>query len=327
MKTTYRLLLCAALAIPFASSAQGAVADFPARPISLVVPYGAGGGTDLFARQMGEFLSKVLKQPVVVENKPGAGTTIAATYVARAPADGYTILLGDTATFAYNKYLYSELRYDPQESFEPVSLTSRGSMILASSKTSNIASLQQLIDAMKTKPSAINYASAGVGTPPHIFMEAFKQAVGASKMNHVPYRGELPGVTDLIAGTIDSMFMGSRSAQVHADSGRINLLGWGMSPRVKEMPDLPVIAEVVEGFEQVVWQGLVVPKGTPAAVVAKLNKAVRDAFASGEFQSWLAKQAPGVEYGASSPEQMRELIAEELVRAQNVIRSAGIVLE
>lgn len=307
--------------------AQESAHNYPSRPIHLIVPYGAGGSTDLMARRLATYLGQQLDQQVVVENKPGASTTIAASYVARSNPDGHTLLLGDTATFAYNKFLFPQAQYDPKESFDPIAITSLGSMVLVSGSKGDIDSLPTLIRKIKEDPTRLNYASAGLGTPPHMFMESFLQALGGARVSHVPYKGELPGVNDMISGSIDFMFVGPRTAKTLSEAGRIRPLGWGMSQRSADMPNLPAVAEFVPGFEQVLWQGIVAPKGTPRPVIDKLNEALRAAFATPEFQDWLKEQAVGITYRISTPEEFAEQITVEQEKAQKVIEAARISIE
>jgi tripartite-type tricarboxylate transporter receptor subunit TctC len=320
-------LMGAVVALCTVANAQTAPDAYPSKPITLVVPYSAGGSTDLTARQFGLQLSKILKQPVVVENRPGGSTTIAAAHVARAPADGYTLLYGDSATFVYNKFLFKNLRYDALTSFDPISLVANGSMVLAAGPAMKVDNLAGLVAKIKQNPSAYSYGSAGAGSPPHILMEGFLQAVGVKGVTHVPYRGEQPGLTDMMAGTIGFMFLGPRSAKVQSDAGTVNALGWGGPNRIREFANLPTISEVVPGFQQQVWQAMVVPKGTPKAVIDKLNQALRQATQSEDFKRWVKDQVVSNDYTPSTPQEVTRLIESDQARVGRIITEANISME
>lgn len=327
MKRQTSFALIPSLLLAGAAFAQNVSDSYPNKPITLVVPYGAGGSTDITARKIAEGMGKVLKQSVVVENKPGGSTTVAAAQVARAPADGYTLMIGDSATFVYNKFLFKSLRYDPQTSFDPISLIANGSMVLAAGTATKTPSLEALVAKIKANPSSMKYASAGPGSPPHILMEAFLQGLGAKGVTHAPYRGEQPGLNDMMGGTIDFMFLGPRSAKTLSDAGKIHAIAWAGAKRNKDLPNLPAISEVVPGYEQQVWQAMVAPKGTPRPVIERLNKALRSVTESEDFTQWVKSQAIALDYSSTTPEYVTKLMESDQARVGKVISTANISMD
>jgi len=308
---------------PWSASAQG---DYPSRPVRVIVPYAAGGGTDFFARLVFAEIGRLLGQQFVVENRPGAGTNIGAEAVARAEPDGYTLLLGDTATFSTNRTLYARLPFDPYKDFSPISLTGRFALVLlVNANKVKAASVQELIAAAKANPGGINYATPGVGSPFHLATELLSQAAGI-KLTHVPYRGAAPALTDLIAGRIQLLFDTLGLVQSHLGTGSIRLLAVATPSRFAALPDLPTAAEAgVPGAEVNSWQALVAPARTDPAIVAKLTAALRQALASPELSRFYAERGFLATY--NPPEAVRANMAAETASWTEVIRQASIRLD
>ena len=213
MKIFAQLALAGSAVLAFGAQASP---TYPSKPIRLVVPYVAGGGTDVLARQVARYVGDVLQQPIVVDNKPGAGTTIAAVDVAKSAADGYTVLWGDSATFAVNPFMYRHLAYDPVKSFAPVTLTVKSTLALSVNSRLPIKDARSLAAYAKANPGKLSYGSPGNGSPHHLFMEEFRQAAGGLDMVHVPYKGESPAMQDVAAGNVDTMFSGASVALAQA---------------------------------------------------------------------------------------------------------------
>lgn len=285
------------------SSVASADMGFPQSPVRMVVPYGAGGGMDVVARAIAKSMGQSLKQPVVIVNVPGAGTTIGAAQVARAKPDGYTILWGDSATFAFNKYLYKELPYDPESSFSPISLTMSGAVTLAVSERVGVKSVAELLARVRAEPGKIQFASAGVGSPHHLAMEELKLAAGLD-MAHIPYKGESAAATDLMSGHIPMTFLGDTMARRVADSGTVRLLATAGSKRNPLFPNVPTMAEAgVPGFESIFWHALVAPAGTSTEVIRKLHEAYKAAMVDPSVVTFLATNNPGLTFRVSTPEE------------------------
>ena len=230
---------------PWSASAQG---DYPSRPVRVIVPYAAGGGTDFFARLVFAEIGRLLGQQFVVENRPGAGTNIGAEAVARAEPDGYTLLLGDTATFSTNRTLYARLPFDPYKDFSPISLTGRFALVLlVNGNKVKAASVQELIAAAKANPGGINYATPGVGSPFHLATELLSQAAGI-KLTHVPYRGAAPAVQDLVGGQVDMMFIDFATARSQL-SGPVRAIAVAAPGAFSGLPGVPPVAADYPGFE------------------------------------------------------------------------------
>lgn len=270
---------------------------------------------DVVARVIGKSMGQSLKQPIIVVNAPGGGTSIGAAQVARAKADGYTILWGDSATFAFNKFLFKDLPYDPESSFSPISLTMSGAVTLAVSESLGARSVSDLLKLLRTYKDKYQYASAGLGSPHHLAMEELKLVAGV-QLRHIPYRGESAAVNDLMSGLIPVMFMGDTMARLSVDSGKVRLLGTAGSKRNPLFPDVPTLAEAgVPGFESVFWHALVAPAGTSNDVIRSLQKAYSAAMRDPEVISFLASNNPGLTFRVSTPEEARSYMKEQLLKA------------
>ncbi|MCB5176357.1 Bug family tripartite tricarboxylate transporter substrate binding protein [Microvirga lenta] len=313
---------CAASILsPWPAMAQ---ADYPTRPVRVIVPYAAGGGTDFFARLVFAEIGKDLGQQFVIENKAGAGTNIGAESAARAEPDGYTLLLGDSSTFATNRTLYRNLSFDPYKDFSPISLSGRFALVLlVNTDKLKVNSVKELVEAARKAPGSINYGTPGLGSPFHLATELLSQQAGI-KMTHVPYRGAAPAVQDLVAGNISMMFIDFATARSQL-SGPIKAIAVASPGPFPGLPGVPPVAADYPGFEAWAWQGIVAPAGTPPQIVAKLNEAYRRAVGKPEIREKLA--AAGIDVLQSSPEEMAAYMRAEGDKWEQVIKTAGIKFE
>jgi tripartite-type tricarboxylate transporter receptor subunit TctC len=324
MRTNRRCFLAGAAAFTLAGAASAtAQSAYPSRPVRLVVPYPPGGGTDYFARLVGAAMGDALGQSVIVENRAGAATIIGAEAVARAAPDGYTILLGDTATFAANKSLYQKLPYDPQKDFAPITLTGRFAIVLiVNTNKLKVASLNELVDAARRAPGTIDYASPGVGSPFHLATELLASAAGI-KLNHVPYRGVAPALQDLAAGQMGMMFVDFASARSQLATPGIKALAVASTTELAGLPGVPTVAASgFPGFEAWAWQGFVAPAGTPADIVGKLNASYLGAIKNPEIVAKLT--GAGIDVLRSTPAEFSAYMRSETEKWEKVIKAANI---
>jgi len=324
MRKDRRHFLAGVAAFALAGTASAAAQSaYPNRPVRLVVPYPPGGGTDYFARLVGAAMGEALGQSVVVENRAGAATIIGAGAVANAAPDGYTILLGDTATFAANKSLYQKLPYDPQKDFSPITLTGRFAIVLlVNTNKLKVASLHDLIDAARRAPGTIDYASPGVGSPFHLATELLAGAAGI-KLNHVPYRGVAPALQDLAAGQMGMMFVDFASARSQLATPGIKALAVASPTELPGLPGVPTVAASgFPGFEAWAWQGFVAPAGTPADIVGKLNASYRAAVKNPEIVAKLT--GAGIDVLQSTPAEFAAYMRSETEKWEKVVRAANI---
>lgn len=327
LSTNRRGFLRAALGVAAASQLPISTAfaqEYPTRNITLVVPFPPGGSPDILGRLLGRKLEAVLGRPIIVENRGGAGGTIGAEAVSRAPADGYTLLMGHIGTLAVAVGIYPHLKYDPLRSFQPISMVARVNNLLAVNPALPVRNVQELIAYARTMPGKINYASGGNGSAAHIAMEAFIDAAKIQLM-HVPYRGTNPAVTDVIAGHVQLTLTGATALLEHVRSGKLRGLGVAGPERLASAPDIPTIAETLPGFEASQWYGVVAPAGVPAAIVQKLNAEIRTAMASPEIVAALARD--GAQAWVTSPEEFRTFIGQEIPRWGDLIKRANIKAE
>jgi tripartite-type tricarboxylate transporter receptor subunit TctC len=314
--------MAAGLAAPYAL----AQSDYPNRAVRIVVPYAAGGGTDVLVRVVTKAMVQHLGQPIVVDNKPGAGTAIGASDVARSAPDGYHFLWGDNATFALNPFLYKKLPYAPLTDFAPVTLTLQGALVLVVSSSLGVNTLQEFMALAKTKPGSLSYASAGNGTPHHMAMEALKLKAGLD-LQHVPYKGEGPGMQDLLGGAVQVMFVGATLAQQYSEAGRLKLLATAGSQRNEVFPQLQTVAEQgVAGFDSTYWHALVAPAKTPAAVIAKVRAAYDKARTDADVQAYL-KKAGGVALSLSTPDELQQYLQKQHQGASALIKAINLKID
>jgi tripartite-type tricarboxylate transporter receptor subunit TctC len=298
---------------------------FPNKTIEWVVPYPAGGGSDVVARTLAEPMSKALGQTIVVNNKPGAATNIGADYVAKGKPDGHLLLTADTATLAANPFLYSKLSYNVEKDFAPVGLMARFPMLLVVNTTVPVKNLAEFTAWVKQQPQPPAYATPGAGSPHHLATELFRERTGL-KFTHVPYRGAAPAVQDVIGGQVPFMFADSASAYPHILAGKLRAIGVASPKRVASFDTVPTLQEQgVKGFEAYAWQGLVVPAGTPAQAIATLNKALVSALQSTAVKARF--QTLGLEAIPSSPEEMAAYAKSEREKWGKVIRANDIRLD
>jgi tripartite-type tricarboxylate transporter receptor subunit TctC len=317
-----RLVALAALATSGAAVAQ----DYPTRPITMVVPYAAGGGNDLVARVVAERMSRALGQQIVIENRGGAGGSIATRQVARTAApDGYTLLIGGTGTLAVDPTLYQNVGYDPRKDFAPIGLIATSPLVLVVHPSVPAASVQDLIVVAKREPGRVNYASAGAGSGIHLAAELFASMTGI-KLTHIPYKGSAPALNDLLGGHVAMYFSSLPPAIALVKEGKVRALAVTGPARSSIFPDLPTIAESgVPGYEAVLHYGIVAPAGTPRAIVDRLNRELRAALASDEVRARLA--TAGAEPLPSTPEEYAADIDREETKWSRIVKEAGVKAE
>lgn len=319
---TRRHLLMGAAAMATLQSARVAAQTYPSRNILLVVPFTPGGSTDILARLLGQRLEAALKYPVVVESRPGAGGSVGVASVARAAADGHTLVMGHIGTLAVNPSLYPKLQYDPLTSFEPVSAIANVHNMLVVHPDVPAKTLQELIDYAKKNPGTLNYASGGIGSAAHIATVALCDRTSMT-MTHVPYRGTAPAVTDMLGGRVQVLFTGAPNLVQHVESGAMRALAVSGLSRLRAAPAVPTVAESgFPGFEASQWYGILVPAGTPKEIVDRLNSEIRTAMADPEIGDRLSLE--GAEVWTTTPAQFRDHIAKEMVRWGDLVKRAGI---
>ncbi|WP_431282036.1 Bug family tripartite tricarboxylate transporter substrate binding protein [Humitalea sp. 24SJ18S-53] len=318
-RLTRRPFLAAALAAPFAAHAQAA---WPDRPIRLIVPFAPGGTTDIVARVLAPRLTTSLGVSVVVENRGGAGGTVGMEIVARAPPDGYTLMLGHIGTLGVNPTLYPRLSFDPVGGFAPISMLALVPNVLAVHPAVPAQNLQELLALAKRRPGELTYGSAGNGSAAHIAGAALAHAAGV-EFTHVPYRGTGPMANDLVAGTISFTMSGGTAVMPLVRDGRLRALGVSSAQRMQAYPEIPTIAEQgVPGFETTQWYCLVTTAGVPAPIIARLNAEVHRAMNDPDVQARLA--AEGAESAPGTPEALGTFIRAEVARWAEVIRLTGM---
>ncbi len=314
--------LLAGLALLSAASPSVLAQDYPVKNINFIVPYAAGGNGDIRGRQIGQKLAVILGKAVIVENKAGAGGNIGTDYIAKAAPDGYTIGMGNFAPLAVNAALFKSLPFNPRTDLLPVALIERGPLVLMVNPKSPYKSVKELVAAAKAKPGVLSAANGGIGGSHHLSAELFKQAAGLDIIS-VAYKGGAPGATDLMAGNVDMMFEQMYAAAPSIASGKLRALAMTGSKRLALYPDIPTFAEVgLPGVEVLNWQGVIAPKGTPAAVIAKLNDAVSRALREPDMRDKITSQ--GNEVGGGTPQEFAALIASESDKWGRVVREAKI---
>lgn len=299
-------------------------ADYPARPIRFIVPYGAGSGPDITARLFVTDLSKQLEQQIVVDNRPGAGGSIGTEMIVRATPDGYTIGFGGISAFAINPAVLGKLPYDPDKDLQKVVQTYFNPGLLAVTLSLPVNSVKELIDYAKNNPGKLSFGSSGNGTSSHLSGELLKLMTG-TQMVHVPYKTPDQGITDTIGGRLPVMFNNMGPMLPHVKAGRIRGLGVTSLKRSPAIPELPAIAETVPGFEVTVWGGVVVPVGVPKTIVARLNAEINKALASLALKEKYA--AIGYELVGGTPEQFDAFVKKEIAKWAKVVKAARISLD
>ena len=303
--------------------AQAPNADYPTKPVRFIVPVAAGGPTDIVARMLGDKLSKIWGQQVVVENKGGAGTNIGNEYVANADADGYTVLFA-TASLAVNTSLYRSLSYDPVSDFAPVSLVTELAYFVFVPNSSPAHSMKEFIDYARSRAGKLTIASRGTGSAPFLAEMLFLQMTGI-QMTHIPYRGASPAFADLVPGRVDCYF-GSGALLPYARSGQVRVLATTGPKRDAAAPDVPTIAESgVPSYDVTAWQALFAPAKTPPGIVRKISTDTNTALSDAEIKEKLAKN--GYVAAGSSPEDLGKLLKSEIAKWSSVIKSVGIKID
>jgi tripartite-type tricarboxylate transporter receptor subunit TctC len=314
-------LLAVTLLAAFAGNAARAQSDYPNKPIRLVIGFTPGSVADFTARVLGNRMGQILGQSVVVENRPGAGSNLAAEFVARSAKDGYTLFLPGSANIA-NAAINPNLPFDIAKDFAPIALVSAAAVILVVHPSLAVNNIQELIALAKSKPGELSYASTGIGSAPHFSGELFMQRTGA-KLVHVPYQGSPQAATDLLAGRVQVMFSPATAVISLVQDGKLKVLASAGSKRPGILPDMPTMIESgMPDFDTAIWFGLMAPAGTPREVIDKLARAVREAVKSSEVVA--AWRPQGVDPLDGGPDQLARLIASELKRWGDVATAAGL---
>ena len=324
MKSSLRRALL--LVVGIAASGLGGIANaqapaYPTKPIRLVVPFPAGGATDILAREVAKHLTETWGQSVVVDNRPGAGGNIGSELVAKAPPDGYTLEMGTVGTHAINASLYAKMPYDHVKDFLPIILVAGVPNVLVVYPAVPVNSVQELIAYAKANPGKLNFASSGAGTSIHLSGELFKVMAGV-QMTHVPYKGSAPALQDLVGGQVQLMFDNLPPSLPQIKAGKLRALGVTSATRAPALPATPTIAEAgLPGFESSSWFGLLAPAGTPPAIVAKINAEVDKWLASPEAKEKLS--AIGANIAGGSPEDFARHIQAETAKWAKVVKESG----
>ena len=320
--TTRRTLLAslavaAAGALPLGALAQ----NFPTKPITIIVPFSAGGTTDILARIVGQGLTTELGQSVVVDNKPGAGGNIGGSLAAKAAADGYTLFMGTVGTHAINQSLYKKMPFDPVKDFAPLSRVATVPNLLVAHPSQPFKTVKEMIAYAKANPGKITFGSPGSGASPHVSGELFKSMTGTDLL-HIPYKGSAPAMTDLLGGQTSVMFDNMPSAIQHVRSGKLRPIAVTTAKRSPELPDVPTIAEAgVPGYEATSWFGMFAPAGTPKPVLDKLHAALIKVLNQADVKKKIAEQ--GGDVVAEIPDQFAAFIQAESVKWGKVVKESG----
>ena len=298
--------------------------SWPTKPIRMVVPFPAGGGTDMITR---EVTNKITGSgyTFIVDNKPGSGGNLGVDAAAKAPADGYTLVMGQTSNLAINPTLYAKLPYDPVKDLTPVSLVATSPLVIVTSANSPLRTLADVVKEAKARPGAINFASSGNGTVAHLAAESFQKAAGI-KLTHIPYKGAAQGSTDVISGQVQLYVSSIPTLIGHIKSGKMRPLAVTSAQRVDDLPDVPTIAESgYKGFEAVTWFGILGPANMPKDVVAKLNADINKALKAPELEKMLGAQ--GADVAGSTPEQFAKLIRDDISRWGAIVKESGAKID
>lgn len=299
--------------------------DYPARTTTIICPYAPGGATDILARMLARGLEERLGKSFVVENRPGAGTVLAAHIVATAQPDGYTLLMGTSTPLAINATLHRKLPYDPAKDFVPLALIANVPFVLVVTPSLPVKSVADLIKYAKANPGKLSFGTSGPGSPHHLYMELFKTMTGTD-MVHVPYKGSVPALTDVIAGRIPVMFVDLAPSLQFIKNGNVRAIGVSSKTRVPQLPDVPPVADDVPGFEAVAWQMLAAPSGTPKPIVDKLHAALKNIEAQPQFNEQVAKLGM-VPVDTPSVAELQAYVKSEIVRWGKVVEKSGAAMD
>jgi tripartite-type tricarboxylate transporter receptor subunit TctC len=324
MTSFFRILALGALALPMLLPTQALAQDYPARPVTIVVGYTPGATSDLLARTMAERLNAAWGQSVIVDNRSGVSGNIAAAYVARAPGDGYTLMVGTDAIMTSNVYLYKNTPFDPVKDFAPITNAGANIICLAVHVDLPVDSVAQLIAYAKAHPGKLQYGSSGTGSPHHLAGELLRQKTGIDIV-HVPYRGGGATINDLLGGHIKVAFLSLSTAVPHLGTGKIKIVAVVEKARYAAMPDIPTIAETVPGFEMSSWLGFFAPAATPTALITRLNEAMVKVLMVDAVKEKLA--ALGLVVAPSTPSELAAIIKEGLAVRGQLVKAANIQAE
>jgi tripartite-type tricarboxylate transporter receptor subunit TctC len=323
MKRWLAALACLALAVAASAHAQD---KYPSKLVRLVVPFAAGGSTDVVARALGQELSERIGQPVIVENKPGAGGTVGSDYVAKSPPDGYTLLIGTVSTHGAAVSLYEKLPYEPLRDFAPITeIATIPNLVVVNAASVPVQTLAELVQLAKKQPGKLTFASNGAGTSNHLATELLKTASGIDIV-HVPYKGSGPALNDLLAGHVSMMLDVVMTSYPHVKAGKLKALAVTGSTRSPLLPDVPTVAEQgFPGFEAIVWFGVLAPAKTPPAIVERLNKELVAAINSPKLKTLLESQ--GAQTVANTPAAFTKRIGSEIDKWRKVVQASGAKLD
>jgi tripartite-type tricarboxylate transporter receptor subunit TctC len=319
------LAMCCLALQSLSTAAIAQFDDYPSRPITLLVPFPAGGSSDIVMRLTAQKVSEAIGKPIIIDNRPGGAGNVAAMTIKNATPDGYLLMMGHTGTHAINPSLYADLKFDPVKDFQPITALISFNNILVVPAASPAKTVAQLVTLAKSKPDGLIYGSQGVGTGGHLLGELFAKHAGV-KLVHVPYRGIAPAVTDTVAGRMDMLFSSYISAAGHIESGALRMLAIAGTARHPRIPDVPTMPEA--GFPDVQmqqWFGLFAPAGTPAPIVHKLNAEFVKALQSDEVKEKLLPQVANVI--PSTPEELGALVASDMVRLGKIVKESGAVAQ
>ena len=319
--TVVTTIIISALSLTAHAQSASVGRVYPAKPIRMIVPFPPGGGNDILARTVGQRLSEVVNQQIIVDNRGGAGGALGAQIAVSAAPDGYTLFLGSVGNLAQNPVLQEKPAYDPMRDFAPVTLLATSVFALCVNNAVSAKSVQELIALAKAKPGALNYASAGNGSSLHLAAEIFKHAT-ATNIVHVPYKGATPAFTDMIAGQVQMIITTMPAALPHVRAGKVRALGTSGRKRAPVLPEVPSIAETVPGFEVLNWQGITAPAKTPPAIVQALHAHLIAALKRPGMTEALAHQ--GLDAAGAGPEDFGALIKAEIAKYGKVVKAAGI---
>lgn len=307
-----------------ASSLQVQAQPYPNQPIRLIVPFAAGGPSDVLARAFSQKLGEDLGQPVIIDNKPGAGTNLAAEFVARSKPDGYTIFLMMVGTQAINETLYKKLSYNTVKDFAPITLVASSSLMLVANPSVPVKNASELIAYAKANPGKVNFGSSGTGTPLHLGGELFNVQAGTD-ITHVPYKGAAPALTDVLGGQIQTAMIGTPAALPYVKSGKLTPIGVTSLKRSTNAPEVPAIAETLPNFEVELVYALVAPAGTPNAIIKRLNTQMSTILNNPETKTQLASR--GFDVQTSTPEQLGAYIKAEVTKWAPIVKKSGATAE
>lgn len=307
-----------------ASSLQVQAQPYPNQPIRLIVPFAAGGPSDVLARAFSQKLGEDLGQPVIIDNKPGAGTNLAAEFVARSKPDGYTIFLMMVGTQAINETLYKKLSYNTVKDFAPITLVASSSLMLVANPSVPVKNASELIAYAKANPGKVNFGSSGTGTPLHLGGELFNVQAGTD-ITHVPYKGAAPALTDVLGGQIQTAMVGTPAALPFVKSGKLTAIGVTSLKRSPNAPEVPAIAETLPNFEVELVYALVAPAGTPNTIIKRLNTQMGTILNNLEVKTQLASR--GFDVQTSSPEQLGAYIKAEVTKWAPIVKKSGATAE